>query len=327
MKDSLQKLKKTLGERARENESLARYTTLKIGGPADLFYEAKTIEELAEAITAARKLNVPVFILGGGTNILIGDRGIRGLVVKNATDRIAIAGAKGKFESGENKSTVFVEADSGVIMNKLVRFTIEEGLSGLEMQLGLPGTVGGAMYMNSKWTKPEGYVGDSVHQATILTKQGEVKVVPRSYFQFGYDKSILQESPDVVLRVVFALKRLPKEKLWEVANDVMKYRRETQPQGVKSPGCTFRNIARSQAMSIPTPNHTTSAGFLVDHAGLKGMRVGNAQISPVHANFIINLGGASADDVVKLIEKARIQVKKKFGVTLAEEIVRIGEFS
>lgn len=318
MEEKIKKLK---------NVTLASYTTLKIGGPADFFFEAKTMEELAEAICEARKLGLPVFVLGGGTNILIGDRGIRGLVIKNSTDRIAIAGAKGTFESGQNKGTVFVEADSGVIMNKLVRFTIEEGLSGIEMQLGLPGTVGGAMYMNSKWTKPEGYVGDSVYQATILTTKGEVEVVPRSYFQFGYDKSSLQESHDIVLRVVFALKRLPKEKLWEVANSVMSYRRETQPQGVKSPGCTFRNITKYEAISIPTPNHTTSAGFLIDHAGLKGMRLGDAQISPVHANFIINLGKATARDVVELIEKARTQVKKQFGVRLEEEIVRVGEFS
>lgn len=309
-----------------KNEPLARYTTLKIGGPADFFYEAKTVDELTEAICDARKLGIPVFILGGGTNILIGDRGIRGLVIKNATDRIAIAGVKGKLESGENKGTVFVEADSGVIMNKLVRFTIEEGLSGLEMQLGLPGTVGGAMYMNSKWTRPPGYVGDSVYQATILTPSGEVKVVPHSYFQFGYDKSIIQESADIVLRVVFSLKRVPKEKLWETANSVMAYRKETQPQGVFSPGCTFRNITKSQAISIPTPNHTTSAGFLIDHAGLKGKRVGDAQISPIHANFIINLGKATAADVVKLIETARSEVNKQFGVTLREEIVRVGEF-
>ncbi len=326
MEKKLEQFKKILGERAKENELLARYTTLKIGGPADLFYEAKTIEELADSINAARKLNVPVFILGGGTNILIGDKGIRGLVIKNSTDRIAIAGAKGKFQSGENKGTVFVEADSGVIMNKLVRFSIEEGLSGLEMQLGLPGTVGGAMYMNSKWTKPEGYVGDCVYQATILTPQGEVKIVPRSYFQFGYDKSILQESADIVLRVIFSLKCAPKEKLWEIANSVMSYRRETQPQGVFSPGCTFRNITKSDALAIPTPNNTTSAGFLIDHAGLKGKRVGDAQISQIHANFITNLGKASAADVVKLIETARSEVERQFNVKLREEIVRVGEF-
>lgn len=326
MKENLQKLKEKLGERAKENESLGRYTTFKIGGPADLFFDVKTADELVTAVTEARKLSVPVFILGGGSNILIGDKGIRGLVVKNSTQKITIKGMKGAIRDGKPRGTVFVEADSGVIMNKLVRFTVEEGLAGLEMQLGLPGTVGGAMYMNSKWTKPEGYVGDAVYQATILTPKSKVEVVPKSYFHFGYDQSIVQKSNDIVLTVVFALTPKPKEQLWEIANSSVSYRRESQPQGVFSPGCTFRNITKAQAISLSTPNQTTSAGFLVDHAGLKGMRVGNAQISPVHANFIINLGAATARDVIELIEKARAEVKKQFGVELKEEIVRVGEF-
>ncbi|MBI3386021.1 UDP-N-acetylmuramate dehydrogenase [Candidatus Gottesmanbacteria bacterium] len=326
MKDPLQKLKKILGDRSRENEPLARYTTFKIGGPADLFYEAKTTDELVSAVTEARKLFVPVFMLGGGTNILIGDRGIRGFVVKNATDRIAIVGAKGKLSGGTQVGTVFVEADSGVIMNKLVRFTIEEGLGGLETQLGLPGSVGGAVFMNSKWTRPQSYVGDSLYQATILTKANEVSVVPKSYFQFGYDQSSIQKTGDIVLRVVFSLKPGNKEKLWEMANSVIAYRRETQPQGVFSPGCTFRNISKSDAIAASTPQFITSAGFLLDHAGLKEVSVGDAQISPVHANFIINKGKATAADVVKLIERARNQVKSQFGVELVEEIVRVGEF-
>lgn len=326
MKTELQKLKAQLDGRLKENEPIARYTTLKVGGPADLFFDAKTKEELAHAITAARNLGVPVFIFGGGSNIIVGDGGIRGLVVKNSTGSIAIRGIKGAYRKGKQAGTVYVEADSGVIMNKLVRFTIEEGLGGLEMQLGLPGTVGGAMYMNSKWTQPEGYVGDAVYQATILTTDGKIITVPRSYFHFGYDQSSLQQSKDIVLSVVFSLQQKDRDSLWKVANASMLYRRETQPQGVFSPGCTFRNISKGDAMRIPTPNHTTSAGYLIDHAGLKGKEQGDAQISPVHANFIINRGKASASDVIKLIEAARQKIKEQFGVVLAEEIVRVGQF-
>lgn len=326
MKEQLKKLKKTLGDRAKENEPLGRYTTFKIGGPADLFYEVSTVDELVWAVTAGRNAEVPVFVLGGGSNILIGDRGIRGLVVKNNTGEITIRGAKGKISAGTSEELVYIEADSGVPMNKLVRFTIEEGLGGLEMQLGLPGSVGGAVYMNSKWTKPVGYVGDPVYQATILTPDNKKIDVPKSYFHFAYDTSIIQKTGDIVLRVVFALKPTPKEKLWNIANRSISYRRETQPQGVFSPGCTFRNISEAQALSVPTPNHTTSAGFFVDHAGLKGLRVGDAEISPMHANFIINYGKATAHDVVELIEKARNAVQKQFGVKLEEEIMRIGEF-
>lgn len=306
----------------KRNEPLARYTTFKIGGPADYFYEAKTREDLVAAIQMARREHIPLFILGGGTNILIGDKGIRGLVVKNSTQAIIIRGMKGSMA----KKIVFVEADSGVPMNKLVRFTLEEGLSGLEMQLGLPGSVGGAVYMNSKWTKPEGYVGDPVCQATIVTPSGDVTTVPREYFKFAYDYSAIQKSGDIVVSVTFQLITGNKEQLWQVANSSIAYRRETQPQGVFSAGCTFKNISKAQALAHATPSLTTSAGFLVDHAGLKGERVGDAQISPVHANFIINLGNATASQVVELIERARSTVKEKFGVELEEEIQRIGEF-
>lgn len=309
-----------------EKIPLAPFTTFKIGGPADLYYEARTVEELVDVVKKTQELKIPITILGGGSNVLIGDKGIRGLVIKNATGRIAIRGMKGKVEGGEAKGSVFVEADSGVVFNKLVRFTMEEGLGGLEAHLGLPGTVGGAIFMNSKWTKPESYVGDAVYQVTILTPQNEVMVVDRSYFRFAYDTSIIQKSGDIVLRVVFALVATEKQTLWEVANQSVAYRRESQPQGVKSPGCTFRNISKAQAIVAATPSYTTSVGFLVDRVGLKGKTIGDAQISPIHANFIINNGHARASDVVELIELARAQVKELFGVELVEEIVRLGEF-
>jgi len=326
MQDAYNTLIEAYPNRIRTDEPLARYTTFKIGGPADLFFEAKTAEELVSVVRTARRLSIPTTVIGGGSNILIADGGIRGLVVKNGTGRIALAGFRGAYHEGASKGRVYVEAESGVIMNTLVRFTVDEGLSGLEMQLGLPGTVGGAVYMNSKWTHPEGYVGDALHQATILTGTNETCTVPRSYFRFGYDTSILQRTKDLVITAVFSLRQANKEELWEIANNSIRYRRETQPHGVLSSGCIFRNITTSQAMTIATPNYTTSAGYLLDRAGLKDTRVGDARVSPVHANFIINTGRASASDVIELIESAREAVKAKFGVELKEEIIRMGEF-
>ena len=180
--------------------------------------------------------------------------------------------------------------------------------------------------MNSKWTKPVSYVGDTVYQVTILTPQNEVKVVDRSYFHFAYDTSIIQKTGDIVLRVVFALVPQNTVELWNVANQSISYRRESQPQGIKSPGCIFRNISKAQAVVAATPDHTTSAGFLIDHSGLKGKAVGDAQFSTIHANFIINNGHAKASDVVELIDIAKAKVKDQFGVELVEEIVRLGEF-
>ena len=325
-KKVLNEPKKVLGERLKEKEILAPYTTFKIGGPADFFFEAKTREQLISAVRASHRLVLPFLVLGGGSNVLVGDRGFRGLVIKNSTSGIVIRAVRGRWREGRTHGLVYVEADSGVIFNKLVRFTIEEGLGGLEMHLGLPGTVGGAIYMNSKWTKPVAYVGDVVFQATLIDKNGKLKTVPATYFGFGYDASRIQDTGETVVSVTFALKPTPKTKLWETAELSIAYRRQTQPQGVFSPGCTFRNLTSGEALRISTPNLTTSAGFLLDHAGLKGLMVGQAQISPVHANFIINKGGAKARDVLKLIELSRERVKQKYGIELKEEIVKIGDF-
>lgn len=312
-----QELQKKLGNRVKENEPLGKYTTFKIGGPADYFFEAKTTDELVAAVTQARERSIPVFILGGGSNILIGDHGIRGFVIKNSTGSIRMKGMKGTVTGGTaQKGLVFVEAESGVMFNTLVRFTIEEGLSGLEMHLGLPGTVGGAICMNSKWTHPPGFVGDAVYQAEILTPENKRITVPKAYFHFGYDTSSIQKTNDILVKVVFALRADSKERLWKIANESIRYRRQTQPQGVFTAGCAFKNISQAP----------TSAGFLIDHAGLKGTRIGDAEISSVHANFIINRGMGTASDVVQLMELVRTKVKEKFGVVLEEEIIRVGEF-
>ena len=325
-KGAVGQLQKLLGERAKANEPLAPYTTFKIGGPADLFFDARTVDELVSAVRSSRELDVSVFLLGGGTNLLIGDKGIRGLVIKNSTSSIRVRGMKGQSHAGGQTRQVYVEADSGVSINQLVRFAVEEGLKGLEMHLGLPGTVGGAVYMNSKWTRPEGYVGDAVYQAEILTPPGEKKTVPGKYFTFAYDTSSIQKTRDIVLSVVFALDMGDKDALWSIANESIGYRRESQPQGVKSAGCTFRNIPQAEVLTRSLPGEASSAGFLVDHAGLKGLQIGGAQISPQHANFIVNLGGARASDVIELVSRAKEQVKRQFGVNLEEEIVLAGEF-
>ena len=323
--DHYKMLSQAFPGKIRLNEPLGKYTTLKIGGPADLFFEAQSKQELIDVLVFARKSGVSVFLLGGGTNILISDKGIRGLVVKNSVRRIVTRAVHGSVQKGQVSRRVFVEAESGAIFNSLVRYTVDEGLAGLEMHLGLPGTVGGAIYMNSKWTHPTAYVGDVVYQAEILTPAGEVTVVPQKYFHFGYDTSYIQKTKDVVLSVTFNLVQDDKERLWNIANESIRYRQSTQPQGVCTAGCTFKNVPLATVLSLGLPKEATSAGFLIDHVGLKAAASGEAYISPMHANFIINKANARAVDVIKLIERAREQVKKQFGVILEEEIVRVGE--
>jgi UDP-N-acetylenolpyruvoylglucosamine reductase len=322
----LRVIEKKYPNRVKRNEPMASHTTFKIGGPADLFIQASTTQELIDCIRETRKFQLPLFIIGGGSNILVADKGIRGVVIKNATNTITTKAIKGEISHGIREGRVYIEADSGVAFNRLVRYTIDEGFSGIEMHLGLPGTVGGAVYQNSKWTKPVGYVGDVVYQAEILTPKGELITVPSQYFQFGYDQSSIQETKDIVITVTFSFKRDTKERLWDIADASIEYRKVTQPQGVFTPGCIFKNISKSLSIAKSLPDYTTSAGFLIDHSGLKGEKVGDAQISTVHANFIINTGHACASDVIQLIDRAKEQVKRQFGIELEEEIERIGEF-
>lgn len=326
MNNAYEELKKQFGENIQENVLLAPYTTYKVGGPADLFFTATSGDELITIVTAARKRAIPLFILGGGSNILIGDKGFRGLVVKNSTSSITIKGMKGKVQGAQTQRMVYLEVDSGVPMNKLVRFTIEEGLAGLEMHLGLPGSVGGAIYMNSKWTRPMGNVGDLLYHATVLTKENDLKQVDKEYFHFSYGMSSLQTNDDILIRIVFTLFKEDKDMLWRRADESIHYRRSTQPQGVHTAGCIFKNITEAEALTFGTPDHQTSAGYLLDKAGCKGMKVGGAEVSDIHANFVITHSGATASDVIELMEKMKKSVKKKFGVLLKEEILKVGEF-
>lgn len=332
MKKNTQKLIDILGEdRVAYAESLTKYCSFHIGGPADLFYRAKNSQELIIAVKSAWKLSVPIFVLGGGTNVLISDRGFRGLVIKNDTGGIKLLGIKGR-KTGEidkeNNSvqTVYLEVESGVSINRLVRYTLDQGFAGLEYFLGQPGTLGGAMFINAHNIKKGIFLGDKIYQARILQKNGKITLVDSSYFHFGYDKSIIQKNGDIVLSAVISLKRADKNRLWKEAQEILEYRQMTQPHGIFSAGCTFRNISKSDAIRIATPNYTTSAGFLLDSLGLKGEKIGESMFSQHHANFIVNKGMAVASDVLELIKLAKEKAKERYNINLHEEIILVGEF-
>lgn len=331
MKDQnkvLKKLQEIFGEgRVRTNEPMSAHTTFKIGGFAQFYLEVSTLKDLIEVVKITHKLKIPLFVLGGGSNIIVADNGIKGLVVKNNCRKFEIVSVLGRVknkEIGYDKALIY--AESGVIMNQLVRFATDQGLSGLEYQLGLPGTVGGAIFMNSNFPKKQTFVGDVVHSAKLITRDGEIKDVDKSYFRFGYDKSVLQETSEIVLSVLFKLEPMDKKILWERAMQALNYRESSQPKGL-SAGCTFRNISIAEALTIPTPNYVTSAGYLIDKAGLKGKRIGDAMISDLHANFILNMGNAKSEDINRLVELMKEEVYKKFGVHLLLEVNNIGSFN
>lgn len=287
---------KSLGkDRLKLNEPMAKHTTFGIGGPADLFYEARTKEELVKAMRLARKLKIPYFILGAGSNLLVSDKGIRGLVIKVGNGKWEVKGEK-------------IIADAGASLAKLVETAVKHSLSGVEICFGIPGTVGGAVVGNAgtadKW------IEDIIEEVEVLDKEGKIHQLSSSECQFGYRTSRFKQTKEIILRVILVLKKDEPEKIKERMKAIVA-RRRNQPKE-RSAGSIFKNPVGK------------SAGWLIEQVGLKGKRVGDAQISPQHANFIVNKGAATADDVVQLIKLIKREVKKKFGIELEEEICLIG---
>jgi UDP-N-acetylmuramate dehydrogenase len=300
-------------ERLERDVVLAPYTTFKIGGPADLLYRARTPRELADAVLAARELEVPFFLLGLGANILVGDGGFRGLVIRNEARGIEIL------------DDVRVRAGSGAkVFIDLIHATVSRGLGGLHHYVGIPSTVGGAVWQNLHFLSPPPerertmFIEEVVEGATILSEEGEVRRVDHDYFQFGYDFSVLHVRRDVVLDVTFRLDPAPEHALREVIRENLQWRDDRHPDLwlYPSAGSIFQKL------------EGIGAGRLVDQVGLKGHvhPSGRAQIFHRHANIMVNLGGAKASDIRELIDLAQSTVRRELGYELKTEIGMIGEF-
>jgi UDP-N-acetylmuramate dehydrogenase len=290
---------------------LAGFTTFKCGGEADWLFEARTTDELVLAVRAARTAAMPLTVLGGGSNVLVGDRGIRGLVV-----RTVMSGVR------QDEADV-VKAEAGLTTNGLVRWTIARGLGALEAWAGTPGRVGGAIAGNAHYGGRT--IGELVTQVRVVSRDGEVTTVDGGDMEFGYDRSRLQRTSEILLWAAFRVRPLCEPaRLREVARQSLADRKRTQPLDGASAGCVFQN---PDLRVEPIPDGVpASAGALIDRAGLKGRRIGAARVSDVHANFIVNDGGASSAEIRALIDLCRQEVQARFGVTLREEIRYLGEF-
>jgi UDP-N-acetylmuramate dehydrogenase len=304
-------LRRTFGPRLQEQASLARHTAARLGGRADALLEVETAQELVDAVLLAWEHDWPWLILGGGSNILVSDAGVRGLVILNRARRVT-------FDDRAEPPTVW--AESGVNFGLLARQAAQRGLAGLEWAAGIPGTLGGAVVGNAG--AHGGDMAGNLLLAEILhlpvsRQQGEPERQewPVEKLEYAYRSSSLKRQPGktVVLSARLRLERATAEQAQAKIDEFVDYRKRTQPPGA-SMGSMFKN---------PPGDY---AGRLIEAAGLKGARVGDAQISPVHANFFINLGNASASDIRLLIELAQKTVKDKFGVALELEIELVGEW-
>jgi len=303
----------------RQNEPLKYYTTLRVGGPADLFYKATAVEEFAQVVIAAQELHVPTFILGLGSNLLVSDKGIRGLVVYNCCRRV---------EVGE-----ITRAESGASFQQLFLRTAQAGLSGLEFAVGIPGTVGGALISNAGAFREN--IGDLVQTIDIVV-EGERRQVTKEWMRFSYRDSILRRpNPPraAILAVTLRLRRGDRWHIFAKAREMQRWRIERQPPN-PSAGSFFKNVYDAQLAqrlpSLPPPLKEAGvvpAGYLIAEAGLKGTRVGGAMVSVKHANFLINAGGATATDIRKLADLVKQAVYEKFGVLLEEEVLTVGDWS
>lgn len=296
-------------ERVRVNAPLAPFTTFKVGGPADVLLETKTGEELLDAVRLAGAHGAPVTLLGGGSNVLVADAGVRGLVIRPRGGDISMVGER------------LVRADAAVTINGLVRWTINRGLAGLEAWAGTPGTVGGAVYGNAHWKQMN--IGDMVDSVRLAKPDGTLLQVPAERMEFGYDDSRLKRTGEVVLWAAFRVAPgADPDALRRTARESLAFRKRTQPLESPSAGCIFMNPdpARDKVPAGIPP----SAGALVDRAGLKGAAEGGARVSTTHANFIVNTGSASAADIARLIDRCTQAVRDQFGVALREEIIRLG---
>jgi UDP-N-acetylmuramate dehydrogenase len=298
-------------DRVRRNVPLAPMTTFKVGGPADVFIETHSEEEVVDSLKIAHATGAKVTILGGGSNVLISDHGVRGLVIRPKGGTVTPVGDQ------------LVRADAAVTINGLVRWTINRGYAGLEAWAGTPGTVGGAIYGNAHWKSTN--IGDLVESVRLARPDGRLLQVPADRMEFDYDYSRLKRTGEIVLWA--ALRVTPgadPNGLRPIARESLAFRKRTQPLESPSAGCIFMNPDRVRD-KVPE-GIPPSAGALVDRAGLKGVASNGARVSPTHANFVINDGSATAADIRALIERCRTAVNDQFGVMLRNEIIYLGEF-
>lgn len=303
------RLRELVGDgRVDRDASLAPWTTFKVGGPAEWLVTLKSADEVRAVVQLAHEHEVPVSVLGGGSNLLIADAGVRGLVIRVHGGDVRAWGPSS------------IRADAGVTINGLVRWTISRGVSGLEAWAGTPGTVGGAVFGNAHFQGR--LISEVIERVTLVNAAGAVKEVPVDEMEFAYDYSRLHRTREVVLSADFRTGAGDPARLRAVARESLAFRKRTQPLESASAGCIFQN-PNPASDRVPS-GIPPSAGALVDRAGLKGAAEGGARVSPTHANFIVNDGSATAAEIACLIERCKREVAAKFGVTLREEIVRLG---
>lgn len=285
-----------------EQEIMSKHTTFRVGGPADFYLVPETEEEVAEAVDFAKDKGLSYYPIGRGSNLLVGDRGYHGVIIE-------IGSGMEKLQIHEDG---LVEAQAGITLAKMASELAARGLAGFEFASGIPGTLGGAVAMNAG--AYGGEIKDTIVSATVLTETGDILVLGKEELALGYRTSIIQKKPYMVLSAVFSFSQGQPGEIRERMRELNEKRREKQPLEYPSAGSTFKRPA----------GHF--AGKLIEDAGLRGYRIGDAQVAEKHCGFIINRGHATAADIRRLIEDVQQRVKEQSGVELEPEVRMVGKF-
>lgn len=315
----------------KQNFPLTKITYFQVGGPADLLVIIKDHQQLLDLVSFCHQEDIEFLVLGGASNVVVSDEGARKLVILTKNDSVQLleksAQTSTTHTADSMSSSKIIRAECGVRTSGLVKKTVDLGLTGLEPFMGLPGRLGGAVYNNSHFK--DSLIGDFITQVEVINSNNEVKWLTNEECHFGYDSSRFQDTDEVILSAVFLLKNGNKDLSHKIINQTMSYRTSTQPLGMPSSGCIFKNVPNSEQLKKLFPQFSeqefVSAGLLIDKAGLKGTTIGNIQVSHKHASFMVNLGDGTAADIKKLILKVKQEVFDKFGVQLEEEVFWLNE--
>ncbi len=308
----IEELSNTIDVRLKLREPLAAHTSFRIGGPADVFAEIGNIEQLRELTSFCKSYSVPLFIIGRGTNLLVSDRGIRGVVIKLCGDFTQMRfsplkrGSQGRFEN-------CIIAGAAVTLSRVSRLTALRGLAGLEYAFGIPGSLGGALIMNAGAESDS--IDEVVEAVEVLAQNGsnpQTRLLNKNELEFAYRWSSLNQYI-CVMKAYLCMRPSSPEETIERMKQILRKKKTAQPLSAASAGCVFKN----------PPG--ISAGRLIDQCGLKGTQIGGAQVSTQHANFIINVGGATAADVLNLMDRITSTVRKNTGIDLEPELKMVGE--
>jgi len=310
--EAKKRLTDLLGTSVKFDEPMSRHTSLRVGGPAEAFVVPKNSEALKSLIKWARQKGVPYLIVGHGTNLLVKDNGIRGVVIVLTKCLQEIT------QTGTVKQNVIVTAMAGVRLQTLCNYAIDHGLAGLNFAIGIPGTVGGGIMMNAG--AAGSWIGNVLESVTVLLPSGQTKTIAKQQLKFSYRHLSLNMQPNhvysdqpVIIDGSFCLHPSDPQKLKTEAQEIIKLRKQKHPVSTPSAGCFFKNPASGKP-----------AGELIELAGLKGKSIGGAEVSAKHANFLVNIGQASAADFLALMELVQETVSKMFNTELEREVKIVG---